>query len=421
MRALSVQKNMCSDRLLRLCFYPLNLCCALFFRFLAFLLRSTAQAAWVIGGHRGRIYEDNSAALHKYIADKTNQPVVWIASSVQLAAALRKQGYKVLMRDSIRARYAILRAPVVVYSHGEDDIDTFLKYLRKVLGLRVYLSHCLTHLKTGRFFQPGVESWSSKKIDTYAKKITDFDVLLASSSAEKANLDKAFRFRTDRILPFGGGAHIDNLLAAREVEPENLIVWFPTFRDAADAKVNADKVIYSVLASDEIHNYLKREKLKLAFVGHINSKSTVENHFFDENISFHKPEAILELLAKAMCLISDYSGLTFDWLCFNRPIIHFPFDEFEYFKSRKLLNDLSVIQYGALVRTKDELISLLVSNDWRDTERFTKNRQRWMDIVFPDLQFGYAERCYKSICSIRDVFDSSSRTFKLKTSDIMSA
>lgn len=311
-------------KIIKYVLYPFNFFIFLLIRLAApfcAAIRKSGNHPWVIGGHRGRIYEDNSAALHAYVVASTSQPIIWIAMSEELAGSLRSRGYSVFIKDSLRARIAIICAPVLVYSHGEDDLDTYFKYFRSCTGLRVYLSHCLTHLKTGRFFQPCVDGWSQKEIETYAKKITDFDVLLTSSPAEKANLDKAFRYRTDRILPYGGGAHIDNMLIARDVVIENIIVWFPTFRDSKEGKIASAKVINDVISSVDLQRYLERENLIFMVVGHINTKKHLIEAGSHPRISIHNSSELLSLLGKAACLVTDYSGLTFDWLCFNRPII----------------------------------------------------------------------------------------------------
>ena len=93
------------------------------------------------------------------------------------------------------------------------------------------------------------------------------------------------------------------------------------------------------------------------------------------------------------------------------PIIHFAFDEKEYFKSRKLLNSLEDIQFGPLMYTQDEFIKTLITNSWQDTLQYAANRQRWMDIVFPNLSYGFSQRCYETICNLRLSFDEKTRKF----------
>ncbi|MDR2579570.1 MAG: CDP-glycerol glycerophosphotransferase family protein [Fibromonadaceae bacterium] len=362
--------------------------------------RDSGKYPWVIGGHRGRIYEDNSGALHSYIFKHTKQPIIWIANSPMLLkeSCAQGRGCAILKRNSFAARLAILRAPVLIYSHGEDDLDLFLLFFRKALGMRVFLGHSLKFLKTGQYTRLGFGKWTWPKRKLYAFLMTDFDLFPMSSPAEKKHGDAAFRYRTERILPYGGGAHIDRMLALREEQPANIITWFPTFRDKKAEQNNAYKVINNILNSARLHEYLEKEDLRLAVAGHINSKnmqSEISN--LHPRISIHSAKEAIPLLGSSVCFISDYSGLISNWLCFGRPLILFPFDKEEYLKSRSLCVSLEDIHYGPLVYTAEDFLEALCSGTWKDMKPYAEKRKHWMNEIFPDLRPGYSERCYEAI------------------------
>jgi len=380
---------------------PFNFALAMCFRIFAPFFRKARASGnypWVIGGHRGRIYEDNAGALHSYMVEQAKQPVIWIADSPALLKELRAKGFAVLKRNSLAARLAILRAPVLIYSHGEDDLDLFLLFFRKALGKRVYLGHCLNFLKDGEYSRPGFDKlpWIRRKIRAFLT--TDFDLFPTSSPDEKKYLDRAFRFRTERILPYGGGAHIDKMLALREKTPENLLTWFPTFRDKKEEQNNVYRIINGVLKSASLHEYLEKENLRLAVAGHINSANIQgEISALHPYISIHSAKEILPLLGSSACFISDYSGLVLDWLCFGRPLILFPFDKEIYLKSRSLCVPLEDINYGPLIYTSEDFIKTVCSGIWKDLETYAERRKYWMNIIFPNLRPGYAMRCYETI------------------------
>ncbi len=379
---------------------PFNFAMAMCFRILAPFFheaRTLGNHPWVIGGHRGRIYEDNAGALHSYMVEQAKQPVIWIADSPVLLRELRAKGFVVLKRNSLAARIAILRAPVLIYSHGEDDLDLFLLFFRKALGMRVYLGHCLSYLKIGQYSHPGFNEWLWIKRKIHVFLMTDFDLFPTSSPTEKKNLDGQFRFRTERILPYGGGAHIDRMLLLREKTPENLLTWFPTFRDKKDEQNNVYKTINDVLKSASLHEYLEKENLRLAVAGHINSNNMQGEISMHPRISIHSAKEILPLLGDSVCFISDYSGLVLDWLCFGRPLVLFPFDKETYLKSRCLCVSLEDIHYGPLVYTSEDFLKTICSGIWRDLAAYAERRKYWMNIIFPDLRPGYAMRCYETI------------------------
>jgi len=364
--------------------YPFGFLIALIMKLISPLFAKTRRnknAPWVIGGHRGRIYADNSAALHDYIASKTSQPIVWIATD-PLYRELKLKKMKVLKKDSLKAKLAILRAPVLIFSHGLDDIDTFLKKIDVRTGKRIFLFHTLTFLK--------------KAIG----KPENFDFLLAVSEEEKKNMSHMRDI--NKILPYGGGAHLDRILELRKVEPQNLILWFPTWRDTKDEQLNAFKVMAEIIGSKKLHDFLERENLHLAIINHINASSNFNLHFtnnnsLDSRISLHKPTEIIDFFAKAKCFISDYSGTIFDWLALDRPAIFFPFDEQAYIKNRDFFYELSQAYYGPVAHTIDEFMDILLNKKWENTEPYLQKREMWKNKIFSTLEPVYSKKCYETI------------------------
>jgi hypothetical protein len=350
-----------------------------------------ANAPWVIGGHRGRLYADNSAELHQYMVQHTQQPIIWIGNK-KVVKELRQKGFAALRRNSLAARKAILNAPVLLYSHGEDDLDLLMIFARKrVRGIRIYLNHSMNFIKAGQFMRPKLR---------FPWLVTQFDYLLACSPAEKLNFDKSFPHCTKKILPEGGGAHIDKILRAREVPQKNLIVWFPTFRENLVEQGQANDLVRRVCDSTELKNYLEKEKLELAVVGHINAGSAAT----------HGPGELLPLLAQARCFISDYSGTLIDWLLFERPVVFFPFDQKEYLKTRRLYTQLEDLSYGPLVRTPEDFLEVLTSGVWQDMEPWQGRRKYWTERVFPNPHYGFAQRCYEKICEIKKALENGGGT-----------
>jgi CDP-glycerol glycerophosphotransferase (TagB/SpsB family) len=387
---------------------PFNFALAMCFRIIAPFFRkarNSGNAPWVIGGHRGRIYEDNAGVLHSYIFEHTKQPIIWIASSPELLHELRAHGFAVLKRNSFAARLAILRAPVLIYSHGEDDLDLFLLFFRKALGMRVYLNHGLNFLKKGQYSHPDFDKWTWPRKKIFAFLVTDFDLCPASSPAEKKYLDESFRYQTERILPYGGGAHIDKIFVFRKKTSENLITWFPTFRDKKDEQDNVYKTINGVLNTQDLHRYLEKEDLRLAIAGHINSKK-MQNKVssLHPRISIHSAKEVLSLLGSSICFISDYSSLMLDWLCFERPLVLFPFDKDEYIKTRPLYVPLESLNCGSLVYTVEDFLKTLCSSSWRNMETYAKKRKYWLNEIFPDLRPGYSQRCYETLRDMQKDF-----------------
>lgn len=379
-----------------LLFYPVDFLLAMCFWLVAPLFKNyRSKAPWVIGGHRGRIYEDNSAALHTYIVNHTDQNVIWIANK-NLVCELRAKGYKVLRRNSFKARLAILKAPVLIYSHGEDDLDQFLKYFRKRLGLRIYLNHSANFCKTGYFATPEAASWDDAKRKAMAKKIVDFDYLLAGSKYEREMFKRAFPVKDEnRILPDCGAAHMDKLITSGRGELDRRILWFPTFRDEDCLKTRLVEMENSVFHSKRLQKYLEENKITLTLVSHVNSGNSLTSSF--PYITVESVSKLGELLPKSMCLISDYSGLTIDWIVFDRPFIRFAYDEQDYMRKRSFYIPLGEFLVGPEARNLNDLEEILISERWKDMTPYVEKRAYFKGKIYPESEPVYAARSFDAI------------------------
>ena len=363
---------------------------------LALLGRRHAQP-WVISGHRGRIYADNAAAVHRELV-RRGQPVTWITGDDALLRKLRHQGLSAAQRHSIAARWAILRAPVLIYSHGESDLDLFLILLRRVLGLRVYLNHCMNHVKAGNYYSPVYDQLRGFRKWFYEYVSTDFDLLLASSESERRNFELAFPHKKD-VMRLGGGAHMDRFiqLVATSSRTKD-IVYFPTFRDDASGKKQLNDVIEALLRDTTLQAWLEREGLRLLIGAHINTGGYALKP--GGKIEWLKPSEIVDAMCTTQAFISDYSGLLADSLLLDIPVIFFPFDLDDYLSTRRLFHDYERFAFGPKVTSVDELVALLVSGQWQDLEPWAAHRRAFRDEIIPSLEPKYAAQSVDAILDV---------------------
>lgn len=380
--------------------YPFDFLHAMFFRLLASLYakcRAEGKSPWVIGGHRGRIYEDNAAAVHSYVAESTDQEIIWISASKQLTRELEGRGYRVLRRNSWKARLAMIKAPVAIYSHGEDDIDQFFKYFRKQSGLRIHLNHGQNFAKTGYFAVPAAASWSEQKRAEMQKKFADFDYMLAGSEYEKQMFLKAMPYKPESaFIPDCGCAHVDKLIRTAGDKPEGRILWFPTFRDDAEDAEQLNRMESEVLHSETLRRYLESTDRKFTLVRHINSGT---GSFGDIAPCFEirDIQEIGKLLPTAECLISDYSSLAIDWLIFDRPLVRFAFDIERYTRKRSFYIPLDELVLGRDVKTAEELADFLASDAWKDRTPYLPKIEFYKNKIFPNLEPTHSEICVAKI------------------------
>lgn len=360
------------------------------------LLCRNASRPWVISGHRGRIYADNAAAVHKELM-RQGQPVFWICDDPKLMQSMKDQGIQVLRRNSFASRWAILTAPVLIYSHGEDDLELLQILLRPVLGLRVYLNHCMNHVKAGQCYSPVYDELKGFSKWWYEFLITDFDVLLASSESEIRNFALSIPHKKHQ-LRLGGGAHMDAFIegVARGVRTKD-IVYFPTFRDDAKGRAQLEGVIRDIASSDKLQAWLEAEDLRLRIGAHINTGSYALPPA--GRIEWLKPSEIVDAMCTTEFFISDYSGLIGDSLLLNVPVAFFPFDLEDYLSTRRLYHAYDKLAFGPVVRSADEFVELLTSGTWRDLAPYAEHRRAFREELIPSLEPSYAKN---SVAAIRE-------------------
>jgi len=358
--------------------------------------------SWVIGGHAGRAYTDNSATLHKYIVQHTSQPIIWITNSKQIFKQLQDRQVRVLMRDSIQARMAILSAPVLIRSHGNADLDKYIGRLVKPEGLIIHLNHCMNHVKAGQMYSPLVERMTQKQKAKVQRKIFEFDYLLASSPLEQRNFRLSIPFKSDRIV-LGGGAHLDDLNRHRDLPASKQLLYFPTFRDKEiKSEKTVDEIVQELVTNLELKAWLKESGYKLGICPHINSKTRLDVSDWDDVFQLIGIDELTDALARCDLLISDYSGTIVDALYMDKPVLFFPFDLDSYLACRHLYVNYEEFAFGDVVKSTSELVDNLVTLKWQDMSAYKDIRSRHCMEMFSCNESSYSKQTFRMVCDLRD-------------------
>jgi hypothetical protein len=351
-------------------------------------IRRSNRRAWVVSGHKARIYADNSAALHQYITEHTRQRVIWVTCDVQLGNELKARGLEVVTKNSFRARYRIVAAPALIYSHGEDDLDDFLFLLRRLLGVRFYLNHSMNHLKV-------YESTGLRQL-CFPVLRTDFDWLMASSESEKSKFEQSFPDKKDQIV-LNGGAHLDAYFSIGERQADKTILYFPTFRDDPSDEILLNQVIEELTSSGRLKQWLDDNQYQFVICHHINSSPDLVQEGAGR-IIFAPVGEFADHLKTCALFISDYSGTLVDYLILDSPAIFFPFDLARFVASRNLYVDYEHFCYGPIALTGASLVDLLVARDWHAEDFISWQKRAQLKLeYFPNETPNYAQRSFEFI------------------------
>ena len=350
------------------------------------------DGTWVISGHRGRAYLDNSAALEEF-ARASGQSITWIANA-PLDAELAERGVRTLRRNSWAARRAISRASALIYSHGEDDLDLFMILLRGRSAPRFYLNHSNNFLKAGGVLEPDwEEQWWLRRLFR-GWLLTDCDHLLASSKKEKENFARSYPNLADKIV-MGGGAHLDSWERALRGTPRRRIYWFPTFRDSATGAAMLRQAVRDVVTSERLSAWLEANDYEFFVGAHINSQSDIADAI---RPPFHvAPRAdLVRDISQSEIFISDYSGIIFDFLLSERPQILFAFDRDDYLKRRCLYVDYPELDFAFHAEDSQALIDAIVEERWRD-DGLREAAARWRQETLPSRGQDFAGETLQTI------------------------
>lgn len=354
--------------------------------------RNKQHGLWVIGGHRGRLYADNASEVERS-ARARGKTTLFLANR-PLVARLFEDGVPAALRNSWRARRAISQAEALIYSHGEDDLDLCALLLRGRTAPRIYLNHSLNFLKAGGVTDPRWNTGGPLVRAVRSFLLTDCDVVLAASEAEAVTLKQAYPMHNVRL---GGGAHLDAWQRAGSSPAKRRIYWFPTFRESGAAKAELQRVMSELFYSKGLAAWLQREGYEF-FVGtHIN-RETQGVQTPPSPFVLRSPHQLVQDVAAAELLISDYSGIVFDYLLLGRPQIHFTFDLDDYLSKRALFTSHRDLKFGLQVQTVNELVQALVSGAWRD-EALTLAARAERNRCLPPGEEDFASRSVHAISS----------------------
>jgi len=299
---------------------------------------------------------------------------------------LKSRNMEVLEKHSLAARCCILTAPVLIYSHGEDDLDNFMFLLRPFVGLRVLLRHGLTYLK------------GPKKHDGSLVR-RDFDWAVACTELEAVNFGITFTDRQDNII-LGGGAHLDRFISARNIPKERYIVYMPTHRESAKTEKLLNECLSIIVNSKTLRDWLLRNDFKLVLARHINRPTHEQNvdSPFNDLIVYAEPDEMINYVLRCQLLISDYSAILSSYLILDMPAVFFPFDIVDYLKYRTLYMDYEKYRYGPSVDAADKLVNFITTKDWFSSEFMHDSRRKALkDKFFPHNAPVYSQKTYEAI------------------------
>ncbi|MBO3443027.1 CDP-glycerol glycerophosphotransferase family protein [Clostridium sp. CCUG 7971] len=341
---------------------------------------------WLIGGHAGDIYNDNSKFFYEYmLKNHKDVDIYWVINKE--SKVFDKIPGKKLIRGSVKNYLHYYNAKAIVFSHAPSADIAPYNFVIPVLNafhkntVKVYLNH-------------GTISFKKRKpMDGRLKNIIDnllksYNVVTASSEFEENVMVNEWGMDKDNVC-IVGNARYDNLPTNENAQTRD-ILYTPTWRDwiKFDGE-NFTKSDYFI----NIMNFLNDEKLnKILEEKDVNIKFYLHHlmhEFIDdirENITgkriifLDKGVTLADEIRKSSANITDYSSVAIDFLYMNRPILFYQFDIDEYKEKIDSYIDLDNEMFGSLAYTKDDAVNKLIEiidNDFEILESQKNERNKF--------------------------------------------
>lgn len=168
-----------------------------------------------------------------------------------------------------------------------------------------------------------------------------------------------------------GQPRCDKLFEKRDVTPENLIVWLPTYRNSTKLNSHNSKTDtgrgFPIIDTEEkllaLNDALKSAGYTLLIKPHplqnieTATQSLSNIRIVSQSDLDERGEDIYDLFLKSKALITDYSSVSFDYLNLDRPILYTLDDTDEYSKMRGFtVENPYTLMAGQTAKNLEEMI-----------------------------------------------------------------
>lgn len=345
-------------------------------------------SVFVCGEWFGDRTNDNVSYLANYIAQNHDAiKLYWVSADPEKVTNLHDR-ITLLKKDSFESLPIFHKAGVVLMGQSFKDFSSKgYNYFSGALTINLW--HGLPWKKIGPPSRPTGLKWLWKNL--IVRKLFQAEYIACSSSHHAEVMGAAFNVKTENVIMVGQPRSevFHDKSNARNISDQmrtalgfskydTLVAYLPTFRANAgpfdlEGALTPKKAEFDLAA---IRFITKRH-----FVDREKCQSFSRDPSFCVDVSDFDTQ---EILAAADILITDYSGVFFDFLLLDRPIIHLLVDYDDYVqRDRGLYFDVQTIRSGHVVRDEKLLSSTILTVASYDTDSELRNYKR---SIFQDYE-----------------------------------
>ena len=359
----------------------------------------------LVFGDRGGIrFADNSRYLFLYLNKNHSEfRCIWITKKPEIANLLKNLNYEVYLSNSIRGIYYCLIAKWHLFNFIDGDIHkaitTFSNSILLWHGVLPKKLNSINHKPNivNNFIYKRIKKYFVYPDEKLAKNIIDrfpkykYELL-------KSNLPRNMHLEENKETFLT--ADEDKIVKKIIFSKKKVYGYFPTWREDG---LEIFRDIKNFERLNDLNDTLKKANSIILLKKHMNSEKKDGDRRYNPEIekmilklqdldSFMFADYDTDLnsiLIKCDYLITDYSGVVFDFLYLKKPIILY-IPDYDDFSIKNGFN-LNIVEkkISKVAKKIDDLINLIESNDNNIIERGVMNNMSEMrKRVFPDKNKG---------------------------------
>jgi hypothetical protein len=314
-----------------------------------------------MGGDNGQVLFEHSSDVGERTGGTKNSHRYLAMPDSRIFRELKEKGYKVQSYASPMRKLLALHAKIILATHSGVMGFAGLSSFERRWFADLWNAHvvCIQHGLTMQY----IPQYQARYIDN-----TEFYCCAAPVEAEQLK-NPVYAYEPS-MIKLTGLPRYDELVS----NAERLILLAPTWRRSLAIDGNrigtakeynpafADTLYYSVyrrvLTNDAIISLLARTGYRLRFLLHPTLSSQIGDFTGCENerveIISSAAEGYARHLRRAAVLITDYSGIQYDWAYMEKPLIYFHHEELPPTYDNGVF-DYEKQGFGPIAQTIDEL------------------------------------------------------------------